>query len=139
MPFIKGTIKVVGLNEFNKSLRRLDSEAPKALRLTFNDAANIIVDDARLHIPKRTGRARAALRARSTRIKARVVAGSARAPYLPWLDYGGKVGKNRQIEREFIKSGRYVYPAFFRNLDKILKTMEEGLSEAIKRAGLDED
>jgi hypothetical protein len=138
MPFVKDPIKIVGIDQFNKSLRRLDAEAPKGLRLAFNDAANIIVDEARPKIPRRSGKAQAALRARSTRTRARVVAGSTRAPYLPWLDYGGKVGKNQTIEREFIKGGRYVYPTYYRNVDKITKTMETALLGVIQRAGLSE-
>lgn len=130
-------IRVEGLAQFNRALRLLDAEAPKGLRLAHNEAANIVVDAARPMMPRRTGRAQAAVKARSTRTATRVTAGSSRAPYVPWLDYGGEGRiKGRPAQREFKKGGRYVYPAFHANRNKVQQALERGLLQVVAAAGL---
>ncbi|MFG3709480.1 HK97 gp10 family phage protein [Micromonospora sp. NPDC047730] len=131
-------IRIEGLAALNRSLKRLDAEAPKGLRLAHNEAANIVVDEARRRIPSVSGRARASVKARSTRTASRVSAGSKRAPYVPWLDYGGE-GRvaGRPGKREFRKGGRYVYPAFHDKRDEFTRVLERSLSGAVAAAGLE--
>lgn len=106
-------IKVDGLAEFARSLKKLDSDLPKALRVALNEAAQVVVDYAVPRIPKRSGRAARTVKARSTRTAVRVVAGGNRAPYYPWLDFGGRVGRRRSVQRPFMKDGRYIYAGYF--------------------------
>ncbi|WP_030488195.1 HK97 gp10 family phage protein [Micromonospora chokoriensis] len=133
-------IRVEGLAEFNRALKKLDANAPKGLRLAHNEAAQIVVDAARPLMPSRTGRARAAIKTRSTRTATRVSAGSARAPYVPWLDYGGEGRrKGRPSHREFKKGGRYVYPAFHRTRGDVQDALESALLKVVRDAGLEVD
>ncbi|MDG4762426.1 HK97 gp10 family phage protein [Micromonospora sp. WMMD710] len=133
-------IRVQGLAEFNRSLRKLDADAPKGLRLAHNEAAQIVVDAARPLMPRRSGRAQAAVKARSTRTATRVSAGSSRAPYVPWLDYGGEGRrKGRPAYREFRKGGRYVYPAFHAHRDDVQGALEGALLKVVRSAGLEVD
>src|SRR5689334_15341087 len=81
-------IKITGLAEFNRALRRMSTDLPKALRQAQNEAAGIVVDWARPRVPVRSGRAARSVRASSTRTAARVTGGGARVPYYPWLDFG---------------------------------------------------
>src|SRR5690554_1767237 len=104
-------IKVQGLKEFRDALKRLDGDLPKALRQAFNRSAELIVNEARPKVPKLTGRARASVKTRSTQKEVRIVGGSKRVPYYPWLDFGGRI---RNAERPFLKNGRYIYDAYFR-------------------------
>lgn len=110
-------ISVDGLAAFSRNLKKLDSDLPKALRIALNEAAQVVVDYAAPRIPRRTGRAAASLKAKSTRTKVRVGAGGRRAPYFPWLDYGGRVGRKHATARPFIKEGRYVYKGYFAKRD----------------------
>lgn len=107
-------IKVEGLREFVRNLQKLDSDLPKALRVAFNQAADVVVQDARPGVPRKTGKAAASIKARSTRTAVRVVAGGNRAPYYPWLDFGGRVGKKRSVKRPFLKDGRFIYESYFK-------------------------
>lgn len=132
-------IKVEGLKEFTKNLKTLDADLPKAVRLAFNTAADIVVDAARPKIPTRSGKAKASVKSRSTRTAARVVGGSKRVPYYPWLDFGGKVGRNKSIRRPFIKDGRYIYNAYFSNKTRFAEVMEEGLIDVARSAGVEVD
>jgi hypothetical protein len=136
---VADAIKIRGLAEFNRNLKKLDNDLPKALRLALNEAANVVVEDAAPKIPRRSGRAQKALRARSTSTTSRVIAGSARARYLPWLDFGGEGRKRgRPAKREFIKKGRYVYPTYYAKRDsgEFGEVLNRSLLDVVRRAGI---
>lgn len=107
-------IRVDGLAEFQRSLRKLDSDLPKVLRIALNEAADLVVGEARSRVPRRSGRAQASIKAASTRTAVRVRAGGNRAPYYPWLDFGGRVGPRKSVRRPFLKDGRYIYDGYFK-------------------------
>ena len=133
-------IQVEGLAALARGLRRVDQDAPKGLRLAMNDGANIVVDAARPMMPRVSGRAQASVKAKSTRTASRVSAGSSRASYVPWLDYGGEGRiKGRPGKREFRKGGRYVYPAFYANRSKVEDALEHALLRVVSDAGLEVD
>ncbi|HSL51988.1 MAG TPA: hypothetical protein VK878_23200 [Candidatus Deferrimicrobiaceae bacterium] len=130
-------IKIDGLAKLNRSLRKMSKDAPKQLRLVGNEAAELVVDDARPEVPKLSGRSARTVKAASTRTAAQVKAGGARAPWYPWLDFGGRVGIGRSVRRTFIKGGRYIYPAYSDNRDAIGERLEQGLTDLIRDSGLE--
>jgi hypothetical protein len=132
-------IGVTGLAEFNRGLRKLDSEAPKGLRVALNGVADLLIDSTRPKIPRRTGRAAASLKAKSTRTSARVSVGGRNARYYPWLDFGGKTGIRRSVDRAFFKEGRYLYPTLREIGPDIGRALEVALTEVARNAGLDVD
>lgn len=136
MPLID-PVRVEGLADLNRALRRVSSDAPKALRLAANAAAEIVVTEARSRMPSRTGKARKSVKARSTRTAARVSSGGRRAPYVPWLDYGGKVGRGKSTERPFESDGRYVYPAFRDKRTEFERLLRDALRQVVADAGLE--
>ena len=131
-------IQVSGLAQLNRGLRRIDSDAPKQLRLVHNDAAELLIEHVRPGIPSKSGAARRSLVARSTRTSARVAVGGKRARYYPWLDFGGQ-GRiaGRPAPREFIKEGRYVYPTLRKIRPQIEDRLQDGLTAVIRDAGLE--
>jgi hypothetical protein len=130
-------IKISGLAEFNRNLRKLGSDLPKALRLAHNEGAQLIVDYAAPRVPRKSGRAAGSIKARSTRTESRVQGGSKRVPYYPWLDFGGKVGPKRSVHRPFIREGRYLYPALSANYDRFAELLTEKLIEVARQAGVE--
>ncbi|MGC4942142.1 HK97 gp10 family phage protein [Kribbella sp. DT2] len=132
-------IKVEGLAEFTKNLKKLDSDLPKALRVAFNGCADVVVNDARQKIPTKSGKAKASVKSRSTATASRIVGGSKRVPYYPWLDFGGRVGKNRSVNRPFIKHGRYIYDAYFDNRARYAELVEQALLDVARQAGIEVD
>lgn len=130
-------IKVEGLKEFRSNLKAMDKNLPKALRLAFNEAADLVVADARPRVPSRTGRARGTVKARSTQTMARVVGGGNRAPYYPWLDFGGRVGRGKQTKRPVLADGRYIYPAFRANRTRFTDKMSDSLIKVARSAGIE--
>ena len=129
-------VKIEGLREFQRGLKDMDRDLPKALRLAFNSAADVIVSDARPRVPSRTGRARASVVARSTQTKARVEGGGRKAPYYPWLDFGGRLPSGPR--RPFIgRTGRYIYHAFFRRRDEFTADLSDRLVDVARSAGIE--
>ena len=131
-------IRVEGLNEFVKNLKTLDRNLPKAVRVAFNEAADVVVQDARPRVPKRSGRARRSVRVASTQTKARVRGGGSKAPYYPWLDFGGRVGRNKSVKRAFLKDGRFIYKSYFdkKASGEFEKVMTKALLKVVESAGI---
>lgn len=132
-------IAVEGLAEFNRALRRLDKDAPKALRTVNNSAADLLISRTRPEIPRRTGAAAGSLKARSTRTAVRIAVGGRQAPYYPWLDFGGRTGRRRSVVRPFYREGRYLYPTLARIRPEIETALKSGLADVARDAGLDVD
>ena len=132
-------IKIDGLAEFQRNLKKLDSDLPKALRVALNDAANVVVDYAKPRVPKRSGRAAASIKARSTRTAVRVTEGGSRAPYMPWLDFGGRVGRGRSVQRPFLKDGRFLYAGYFAKQAEFEEVLTKALLKVAKSAGVEVD
>lgn len=130
-------IKVEGLNQFVRAVKRFDADIPKTLRLAFNSAADIVVETARPRVPTRTGRAKASIKSRSVRTSVRVQEGGGRAPYMPWLDFGGRTGRKRSVVRPFLKEGRYVWWAFSQRRAEVLEAAENAIADAARAAGMD--
>lgn len=132
-------IKVDGLAAFVRNLRKIDADLPKTLRVAFNAAAQIVVDYARPRVPSRSGRARSTIRARSTRTAVRVSGGGNKAPYYPWLDFGGRVGRRKAVKRPFIGDGRYIYGGLHDKRDEIHQAVVDALLDAARAAGVEVD
>lgn len=129
-------IKITGLAEFNRALRKISSELPKELRQALNLGAELVVDWARPRVPSRSGRARRSVRATSTRTAAQVTGGGARTPYYPWLDFGGRVGRKRRVHRPFLSGGRYIYPGYDARKEEVHAEVVRALIELAERAGV---
>jgi len=135
---VPNTIKVEGLKEFSRGLRKLDTEAPKQLRIALNGSATLLADKTRPKIPSDTGAARGSVKASSTRTSARVAIGGRRAPYLPWLDFGGQGRRpGRPAARQFRKDGRYVFVTLEQIQGEITRSLEDGIRQVARNAGLD--
>lgn len=130
-------IRIDGLNQFVKNLKSLDNELPKVLRAAFNSAGGLIVNEARRGVPSRSGAARASVRGTSTQKAFRISGGSKRAPYYPWLDFGGKIPRGGK--RPFIKDGRYIYASYFKHRDATAGLLEAALIDAARAAGVETD
>jgi hypothetical protein len=64
------------------------------------------------------------------RLDATVSEGGPRFPYLPWLEFGGNVGRRHAVHRQWIPGGRYL----FRALSAIRPGLEPSLHEAARQA-----
>lgn len=132
------SLTVEGLREFSRALHGLDRSLPKALRAATNAAADVVIGTAKPRVPTLTGAAAASIRPRSTRNAVRITAGGDKAPYYPWLDFGGHVGRHGTAARAFLKEGRYLYPAYYekRRSGEFDRVLETELRKVAAAAGL---
>lgn len=151
-------IKVVGLNEFRRGLKGIEAGLPKTMRVTLNSVAELFVGWVRPKIPKRTGRAAASLKPQSTQTQARIAAGGPKAPYYPWLDFGGTVGRGRKaavrtgrgnrrtadqqaragsVKRQWFPDGRYIFPTLVERQPDVESVMLKGLAQLASANGVE--
>lgn len=136
-------IRVAGLRDFQAGLKAMDGESQKLLRVVLNDAAELVVTAAKPRVASKTGAARASIKAASSQREARIKAGGAKVPYYGFLDFGGRVGRGRtgprtgNVNRPFLREGRYIYPAYSAVRPRVQAAMEKGLADLAAGAGLD--
>lgn len=130
-------IKVTGLREFVRDCKKINAGLPKVIRLANNDVAEIIVGWAKPKVPKKTGAAARTVKVASTQNAVRVREGSTKVPYVPWLDFGGRVGRARSIRRSFYSDGRYLWPGLVANREAATERLAERLIEVCNQAGME--
>lgn len=130
-------IKIEGLAEFRRALGKIEPESKKQIRIAFNSVADVLVEHTRPQIPRRTGAAAKSLRAKSTGTTARVSVGGARARYYPWLDFGGRTGRNKSVVRPFYTEGRYLYPTLRQIRPLIEQELKRSITAVAEGVGLD--
>lgn len=133
-------IRIEGLNEFRRNLKRMDSDLAKKIRLAGNVAAKLVVNEAKPRVPSGPGiggHAASSIKAASTSKAARISAGGAKYPYYPWLDFGGRVGKNKSIHRPFLKRGRYIWASYAELQPEIEDVLLQELNDLARSAGMD--
>lgn len=132
-------IKVVGLNEFRRGLKGIDAGLHKTMRVTLNEVAEEFVGWVRPKIPRKTGAAAASLKAQSTQSQARIAAGGPKAPYYPWIDFGGRVGPKKSVVRPYIPDGRYIFPTLVERGPDVQSAMLKGLGQLASSNGVQVD
>lgn len=132
-------IRVEDLSKTVRALRQVDREIPKSIRLALNDVAEIVAEETRAGVTVRSGRARASVRAASTQRAARVKGGGKRVPYYPWLEMGGKVGRNDSVVRTTKRGGLWMFPAFGRerHSGRLHDKLRDSMGKVIREAGLE--
>lgn len=158
-------MELKGLNELLASMRKVAPEAKREFTAALRTIGKMVVADTQADMPKRKGKAR-----RSVKVKVvtrrgfegvQITEGGSVAPYAPWLDFGGTVGRGRKstarvhigggrvrvqrlgsmgsgsVVRPFIKDGRYLYPAYYRRYDDMVAATFEAVRKACVSAGLE--
>lgn len=133
-----GKIQITGLREFQRALKAADAGLPQRLKMVLADVSDTVIKAAEPDVPNISGAARGSLKRRLGGREARIAAGGRRAPYYPWLDFGGEGRvRGRPAARPFIRGGRYLYPALDRKRDDITQTLSEAMTALARDAGLD--
>lgn len=152
-------IEVKGIKELRRELKKIDDKLPKELKDALVKASTIVVDRARSKVPQRDGDAAGSLKVKKLGAAAAIGAGGDKAPYYPWLDFGGTVGKGRtgrggtasaiarggtgvgtagSVVRPFKKSGRYIYPALAEKRHEVTGIVDAALAELARKAGFEQ-
>lgn len=111
------SVELVGaaqMSELRTALRQVSTDVEDVVASELERIAQGVAADARARVPRRSGAAQASYRARGT-----AVTFGDGVPYVPWLEFGGRVGRKKSVARPFIRAGRYAYPAINENLKDI--------------------
>lgn len=130
-------IEIIGLAEFQKTLKELNPALAKKLEDELTVVAERVAVDARRRVPSRSGRARGSLVAGGAAGPI-VSGGGQRAPYYGWLDFGTRLPRTHQSRREgpWVRTGkgpiggRYIFPAIDENKDEFIKAASEAFAKA---------
>lgn len=132
-------IAVEGMKDLQRALKELDGESQKEIRVALNSVADTVAQGASRRVPSRSGKARASLRAMSSQRETRISAGGRKAPYYGWLDFGGRIGRDKATVRPFVKGGRYIWPTISANRDNLAAAVQKALVDLAKSKGLTVD
>lgn len=147
---VQESVTVAGLAEFRKACLALQDN--KDFADAMKRVADIVTDEAKSRVPAVTGALRSTYKSRAAGAGARVVFGGPKAPYAPWMEFGGRkhgklVGKTTKrtqpVDRERMSggpgtfSGRYLYPAILANRSKVVSAVEDEMNTLIRRYGFE--
>jgi len=130
-------VEVRGIRELSRAFKRVDAELPKEMKAAFLRIAGTVADVARGKVPVISGKAASSIKPRASARGASIVFGGTVAEYYPWLDFGGRVGRNKSIVREVIPGGRYVYPAIASQKDETAAAVEKAVDQVARHAGFE--
>lgn len=122
-----------GLAPFRAAIERASGQGQERLDAVLVAAAESVVTRARRGVPTLSGKARASIKATGLAVRG----GGSRAPYYPWLDYGGRVGRKKSIARSWRSGGRYIYPALTAEWMGLMTDAERELVDLARDAGLE--
>jgi hypothetical protein len=140
----QSSIKVVGLRELRRDLKKIDPQLQKQLSNVTKKAAARVVEDTKSRVPVVDGTARKSIRATSSGARAFIVGGKKSVPYFGWLDFGSRTPRSGlrrttgpwHLSGKGPKGGRYIYPAIAKNLTSFQKDLAKAIKEVKRKAGL---
>lgn len=139
------SVKVTGIRELQRALRQVSDEAPRELRDEFRKLAERIAGKVADRVPHVSGRAAGSVKPRATQRGASIAVGGQAAPYYPWLDFGGSVGRGHRpgiswsgaVKRMAQDGGRYLYPTLRDENESIRKDLDQVLGRLASKAGFE--
>jgi len=121
-----GGFKVDGLKALQKEIRQTeDVELKKQLRLANKEAAQVVADQAKVEVPRRSGRLARSIGAQASQTSAFVKAGTAaRVPYAGPIHFGWP--------KRNIRPQPFLYEAMDKRIGEVRKAYEKNLGKITK-------
>lgn len=155
-----------GVKELQAALAKVAPEAKAQLQADLKAIGALVQADVQAEMPRRKGKAKRSVKVKVVQRRGgegvQISEGGSVAPYAPWLDFGGTVGRGRRatarvtlhgngrvsvrrggsrssgsVVRPFIKEGRYLYPAYERRYAEMVAAAFDAVHKAAVAAGLE--
>jgi phage gpG-like protein len=123
-------IRVDGLREFRRDLKRLDNEADKELQRGIRDGAQKVLTAARAAVPRQSGALARSLKISVTARKASIYSN---LPYAPVVHWGGEI-KPRGVPIRFPRT-EFASKAAEQGADQLVEDIADGVERAARRTG----
>lgn len=138
-------VEVRNLREITAAFKAADGGVPGRLKEHLLPVAQDIARKVAQRVPHDSGAAAGTVTARTGQKGAGIAFGGARAPYFPWLDFGGSVGRGHKpgkpwsgsVVRPAIQGGRYAFPTIEDNRDLIERAALDAVVHAATAAGFE--
>src|SRR5262245_8022884 len=153
-------VRIQGLRDFRRELKRMGPEFPAELKQANLDAAELVAADARRRAPRgpHEGGGRVVpisqnIRALGSQAKGQVAIGGARSPHAVVTEFGGTIprrGQSRLLieqqqrsHRSFVRAGLsvtpvraqpYLYPALAAQREAVIEFYGEAIDRVSRRA-----
>jgi hypothetical protein len=131
-------VGIVGAKALRKDLSQLadDVTGPlyTAMKQAGRDAAEPVAAATRQVLPHVTGTLAGDVRTSGTRTGAAVRMGRASVPYAGWEEFGGT--RPDGSEREFISTGRYLFPAARSLAERAARSYSDNLARLFERSDI---
>lgn len=124
-----GVLKIEGLREVQRDLRKLSEATKKEMKATHQKAAEIVVGESKKYVPVRTGALANSIRAAATMRGGRVRVGSASVPYAGPIHFGWPARR--------IKPQPFIYEALDPRRNEIAQLYAERIGQLIDKYDLD--
>ena len=121
-----GGFKVDGLKALQKEIRKTeDVEMKKRLRLANKEAAQVVADQAKVEVPRRSGRLARSIGTQASQTSAFVKAGTAaRVPYAGPIHFGWP--------KRNIRPQPFLYEALDKRIGEVRRAYEKNLGKITK-------
>ena len=121
-----GGFKVDGLKALQKEIRQTeDVELKKQLRLANKEAAQVVADQAKVEVPRRSGRLARSIGTQASQTSAFVKAGTAaRVPYAGPIHFGWP--------KRNIRPQPFLYEAMDKRIGEVRRAYEKNLGKITK-------
>ena len=137
------TVRYTGLTELRRALQQFDKESDKALSAEMLKVATGIAQSIRGDMPRQSGWAASTVKPHVRLAGASISIGTgAMDDYVPFLDFGGSVGRGHKrgrnmgaIHRAYFKTGRYLYPQILAARQKTINAIDEALRQVFVKTG----
>jgi hypothetical protein len=131
-------VGIIGAKALRKDLGRLadDVNGPlfRAMKRAGYASVQPIVGLTRSRLPSVSGNLSMSVRASGTKTGGSVRMGRASVPYAGWIEFGGS--RPDGSTRQFIGSGRYLFPAAAGDASRASKAYSEALEQLFGSAGI---
>lgn len=130
-------IRLEGADAAVRGFKEMGDNIPKMVSAVLSDAGRLLVTATKPEIPVRTGKAQASLMWESANGGVNVRGGNNNVLYFRWLEYGGLAGRNHSVKRLIVVEGRYIWPTYLKEQDKIQALLEDGVVSLVKDVGFE--
>ncbi len=117
-------VRIDGLRELSRDLKKLSAELPKELKAVSKDAAEIVADESRTLAPVRSGKLRGKVKAGATAKGGDVRIGG--LPYAGPIVFGWR--------KHNIEPNPFIFTALDKRRDEVIEKFEKGIDALVERS-----
>ena len=127
-----GDLVRVDAKQLRKQLRSLDRSLLKDMKQANKDAAEVVARQAKIEVPRRTGRLGKAIGVLASQTKGQVRVGSASVPYAGPIHFGNPRKKGRL---GVIRPNPFVYAALDKRRAAVLEVYRGRVQQTVDKIG----